>query len=262
MVKLVLVRHGQSTWNLENRFTGWTDVDLSEQGVREAHEAADVLRREGYTFDLAFTSVLKRAIRTLWIVLDDMDLMWVPVYRSWRLNERHYGVLQGLNKKETAEKYGLEQVQIWRRGYDTPPGELSKDDNRHPGHDRRYADVPVERLPATESLKTTLERVLPYWHEEIAPMLKQGKQVLVSAHGNSMRALVKYFDGVSDEEITQLNIPTGIPLVYELDDQLRARTHYYLGDPEKVKAATASVAGQLTGGGSQPLKGSARPSEP
>ena len=248
MVKLVLVRHGQSTWNLENRFTGWTDVDLSEQGVREAHEAADVLKREGYTFDLAFTSALKRAIRTLWIIQDDMDLMWLPVCRSWRLNERHYGVLQGLNKKETADKYGLEQVQIWRRGYDTPPGELPKDDSRHPCHDRRYADVPAELLPGTESLKTTLDRVLPYWHEEIAPVLEQGRRILISAHGNSMRALVKYFDGVSDEEIPQLNIPTGIPLVYELDDQLQARTHYYLGDPDRVKAATASVAAQLTGG--------------
>jgi 2,3-bisphosphoglycerate-dependent phosphoglycerate mutase len=250
MVKLVLVRHGQSTWNLENRFTGWTDVDLSEQGVREAHEAADALQREGYTFDLAFTSVLKRAIRTLWIILDEMDLMWIPVHRSWRLNERHYGVLQGLNKKETAEKYGLEQVQIWRRGYDTPPGALSKGDSRHPCHDRRYADVSAKLLPATESLKTTLERVLPYWHEKIAPAVKKGRRVVVSAHGNSMRALVKFLDGVSDEAITQLNIPTGIPLVYELDDQLRARAHYYLGDPEKVKAATASVAGQLTAGSS------------
>lgn len=248
MIKLVLVRHGQSTWNLENRFTGWTDVDLSEQGVREAREAARVLRREGYTFDLAFTSVLKRAIRTLWIALDEMDLMWLPVRRSWRLNERHYGVLQGLNKKETADRYGLEQVQIWRRGYDTPPGALPREDQRHPCHDRRYADVPAELLPATESLKTTLERVLPYWHEQIVPVLKQGKRVLVSAHGNSMRALVKYLDGVNDEEITQLNIPTGIPLVYELDDRWRARTHYYVGDPEKIKAGTASVAGQLTGG--------------
>jgi 2,3-bisphosphoglycerate-dependent phosphoglycerate mutase len=219
MVKLVLVRHGQSTWNLENRFTGWTDVDLSEQGVREAHEAARVLAREGYAFDVAFTSVLKRAIRTLWILLDDMDLMWIPVHRTWHLNERHYGVLQGLNKKETADKYGLDQVQIWRRGYDTPPGPLSESDNRHPCHDRRYAEVPRDLLPATESLKTTLERVLPYWHEAIVPQLKQGKRVLISAHGNSMRALVKYFDGVSDEAITELNIPTGIPLVYELDDE-------------------------------------------
>jgi 2,3-bisphosphoglycerate-dependent phosphoglycerate mutase len=248
MVKLVLVRHGQSTWNLENRFTGWTDVDLSDQGVREAHDGAKVLAQEGYTFDLAFTSVLKRAIRTLWIILDDMDLMWIPVRRSWHLNERHYGALQGLNKKETADKYGLDQVQIWRRSYDTPPGELSEDDSRHPCHDRRYADVPRDQLPATESLKTTLDRVLPYWHEAIVPELKQGKRVLICAHGNSLRALVKYFDGMSDEAITQLNIPTGIPLVYELDDDLKALKHYYLGDEEAIKAATASVAAQLTGG--------------
>ncbi len=248
MVKLVLVRHGQSTWNLDNRFTGWTDVDLSDQGVREAHDGAKVLAQEGYTFDLAFTSVLKRAIRTLWIILDDMDLMWIPVRRSWHLNERHYGALQGLNKKETADKYGLDQVQIWRRSYDTPPGELSEDDSRHPCHDRRYADVPRDQLPATESLKTTLDRVLPYWHEAIVPELKQGKRVLICAHGNSLRALVKYFDGMSDEAITQLNIPTGIPLVYELDDDLKALKHYYLGDEEAIKAATASVAAQLTGG--------------
>ena len=186
MLKLVLVRHGQSTWNLENRFTGWTDVDLSEQGVREAHEAAEVLQTEGYTFDVAFTSVLKRAIRTLWLMLDDMDLMWIPVHRSWRLNERHYGILQGLNKKETADQYGLEQVQIWRRSYDTPPGALPEDDTRHPCHDPRYAQVPKELLPATESLKTTLERVLPYWHEVIVPTLRQGRRVLIAAHGNSM----------------------------------------------------------------------------
>jgi len=248
MVKLVLVRHGQSTWNLANRFTGWTDVDLSEQGVREAHEGADVLLREGYTFDVAFTSVLKRAIRTLWIVLDDMDLMWIPVHRSWRLNERHYGALQGLNKKETAEKYGLDQVQIWRRSYDVPPGALEESDDRHPCHDRCYADVPRDLLPATESLKTTLERVLPYWHETIVPVLKAGRKVLICAHGNSLRALVKHLDGVSDEAITGLNIPTGIPLVYELDDGLAAKRHYYLGDEEKIKAATASVASQLTGG--------------
>ncbi len=248
MAKLVLVRHGQSTWNLENRFTGWTDVDLSEQGIREAHEAAEALRSEGYAFDIAFTSVLKRAIRTLWIVLDDMDLMWVPVERSWRLNERHYGALQGLNKADTAAKYGLEQVQIWRRSYDVPPDALSQDDPRHPRHDRRYAEVPRELLPATESLKTTLERVLPYWHETIAPALRLGRRVLIAAHGNSMRALVKYLGGVSDAEIVKLNIPTGIPLVYELDADLRARTHYYLADEEKVRAATASVASQLTGG--------------
>jgi 2,3-bisphosphoglycerate-dependent phosphoglycerate mutase len=248
MTKLVMIRHGQSTWNLANRFTGWTDVGLSEQGVREAHEGADVLKREGYTFDVAFTSVLKRAVRTLWIVLDDMDLMWIPVHRSWRLNERHYGALQGLNKKETADKYGVDQVQIWRRSYDIPPGALSEEDDRHPRHDRRYADVPKELLPATESLKTTLDRVLPYWHETIAPTLKAGRRVLIAAHGNSMRALVKYLDDVSDEDIVKLNIPTGVPLVYELGEDLKARRHYYLGDEEKIRAATASVAAQLTGG--------------
>jgi len=248
MLKLVLVRHGQSTWNLENRFTGWTDVDLSDRGIQEAHEAAEALRRGGYTFDIAFTSVLKRAIRTLWIILDDMDLMWVPVHRSWRLNERHYGALQGLNKKDTAEKFGLEQVQIWRRSYDIPPDPVSEDDPRHPRHDPRYAGVPAELLPATESLKTTLERVLPYWHETIVPTLQQGRKVLVAAHGNSLRALVKHLDGVSDAEITQLNIPTGIPLVYELDDRLKAQRHYYLADEEKVRAATAAVASQLTAG--------------
>jgi len=246
-MKLVLVRHGQSTWNLENKFTGWTDVDLSEQGIAEAHEAADALIKNGYTFDVAFTSVLKRAIRTLWIMLDDMDLMWIPVHRSWRLNERHYGALQGLDKKQTAAKYSIEQVQLWRRGYDTPPPALSETDSRHPRYDPRYADVPREELPATESLKITLERVLPYWHEQIVPQLKQGKKVLISAHGNSMRALVKHLDSVSDEEITGLNIPTGIPLVYELDEQLKAKTHYYLADEEKVKKATAAVASQLSG---------------
>lgn len=248
MTKLVMIRHGQSTWNLANRFTGWTDVDLSEQGIREAREGAAVLRREGYTFDVAFTSVLKRAIRTLWIVLDDMDLMYLPVHRSWRLNERHYGALQGLNKKETAEKYGVDQVQIWRRSYDVPPGALAEDDERHPRHDPRYADVPRELLPATESLKTTLDRVLPYWHETIVPVLKQDRRVLIAAHGNSMRALVKYLDGVSDEDIVTLNIPTGVPLIYELDGDLNAQRHYYLGDEQKIKAATASVASQLTGG--------------
>jgi 2,3-bisphosphoglycerate-dependent phosphoglycerate mutase len=243
-----MVRHGQSTWNLENRFTGWTDVDLTERGIQEAHEAAAALKEGGYDFDVAFTSVLKRAIRTLWIILDDMDLMWIPVHRSWKLNERHYGSLQGLNKKDTAEKYGLEQVQIWRRSYDIPPEPLSPSDPRHPVHDPRYARVPKDRLPATESLKITLDRVLPYWHETIVPAIKQGQKVLIAAHGNSIRALVKYFDHVSDEEITELNIPTGIPLVYELDDNLRPRTRYYLADEEKVKAATASVASQLTAG--------------
>ncbi len=246
-MKLVLVRHGQSTWNLENKFTGWTDVDLSEQGIREAHEAAEALMKNGYTFDVAFTSVLKRAIRTLWMILDDMDLMWLPVHRSWRLNERHYGALQGLDKKQTAAKYGVEQVQLWRRSYDTLPPALSETDSRHPRLDPRYADVPADLLPATESLKTTLERVLPYWHQQIVPQLKEGKKVLISAHGNSMRALVKHLDSVSDEQISGLNIPTGIPLVYELDEQLKAKTHYYLADEEKVKKATAAVASQLSG---------------
>jgi len=199
MIKLVMVRHGQSTWNLENRFTGWTDVDLTDRGVQEAHEAAAALKQAGYDFDVAFTSVLKRAIRTLWIILDDMDLMWIPVHRSWKLNERHYGALQGLNKKDTAEKYGLDQVQIWRRSYDIPPEPLSPSDPRPPGHDRRYADVPRNQLPATESLKTTLDRVLPYWHETIVPALRQGRKVLIAADGNSFRAMVKYLDRVSDE---------------------------------------------------------------
>ncbi|OHB62002.1 MAG: phosphoglyceromutase [Planctomycetes bacterium RBG_13_46_10] len=246
-MKLVLVRHGQSTWNKENIFTGWTDVDLSEQGIAEAHEAAQALIKNGYTFDIAFTSVLKRAIRTLWIILDDMDLMWIPVYRSWRLNERHYGALQGLNKPKTKAQFGEEQVQLWRRSYDTPPPPLADTDSRHPRLDPRYADVPAEELPATESLKTTLQRVLPYWHEQIVPQLKQGKKVLISAHGNSLRALVKHLDSISDEEITSLNIPTGIPLVYELDKQLKSKTHYYLADEEKLKKATAEVASQLSG---------------
>jgi 2,3-bisphosphoglycerate-dependent phosphoglycerate mutase len=245
-MKLVLVRHGQSTWNKEKIFTGWTDVDLSEQGIAEAHESAQALIKNGYTFDVAFTSVLKRAIRTLWIILDDMDLMWIPVYRSWRLNERHYGALQGLSKPKTKAQYGKEQVELWRRGYDTPPPPLSDTDSRHPRSDPRYADVPKEELPATESLKTTLQRVLPYWHEQIVPQLKQGKKVLISAHGNSMRALVKHLDSISDEEITGLNIPTGIPLVYELDEQLKVKKHYYLADEEKVKKATAEVASQLS----------------
>jgi len=243
-VSLVLLRHGESIWNLENRFTGWTDVDLSERGVEEAHRAALLLKDAGFTFDVAYTSVLKRAIRTLWIVLDDMDLMWIPVYRTWRLNERHYGALQGLNKKETAERYGAEQVQQWRRGYAVRPPALDFDDSRHPRFDRRYALLKPEELPATESLKDTLERVLPYWHEVIVPVLKSGQRVLISAHGNSLRALVKYLDNVSDEEIVQLNIPTGFPLVYELDSNLKAISHYYLGSEEEVKKAAESVAAQ------------------
>jgi 2,3-bisphosphoglycerate-dependent phosphoglycerate mutase len=245
MPTLVLLRHGESIWNLENRFTGWTDVDLSQRGLEEAHEAGKVLKSEGFVFDLAFTSVLKRAIRTLWIVLDEMDLMWIPVEISWRLNERHYGALQGLNKKETADRYGFEQVHAWRRSYDVPPPPLDWDDPRHPRFDPRYAKLPPELLPSSESLKDTLERVLPYWHQAIAPCLKEGKLPLVSAHGNSLRALVKYLDGISDEEIVELNIPTGIPLVYELDQQLRPLKRYYLADEEAVARATQAVASQL-----------------
>ena len=245
MLKLVLVRHGQSIWNLENRFTGWTDVDLSEQGVREARDSGELLKSEGYVFDVAFTSVLKRAIRTLWIVLDEMDLMWIPVHRSWRLNERHYGALQGLNKKDTVDKYGLDQVHIWRRSYDIPPPPLDETDSRHPTYDPRYAGLDKEALPCSESLKNTLERVMPFWHQTLEPALREGKRVLVAAHGNSLRAMVKYLDGISDEEIVGLNIPTGIPLVYELDKDLKPLTHYYLGDEEAVKKATASVASQL-----------------
>jgi 2,3-bisphosphoglycerate-dependent phosphoglycerate mutase len=246
VIRLVLLRHGESTWNRENRFTGWTDVDLTEQGIHEAHEAGRLLKADGYTFDLAHTSVLKRAIRTLWITLDEMDLMWIPVYRCWRLNERHYGALQGLNKKDTAEKFGMEQVHIWRRSYDTPPPGLDEADERFPGRDPRYAGLKPEEVPRTESLKMTLERVLPYWHETIVPDLRAGKRVLIAAHGNSIRALVKYLDKIPDEVITELNIPTGIPLVYELDDHLRSVNHFYLGDQEAVARATASVAGQLT----------------
>jgi 2,3-bisphosphoglycerate-dependent phosphoglycerate mutase len=247
MIRLVLVRHGESAWNLENRFTGWTDVDLSEQGIREAHRAGRLLKEEGYTFDMAHTSVLKRAIRTLWIALDEMDLMWIPVFRSWRLNERHYGSLQGLNKKETAEKFGMDQVHVWRRSYDVPPPPLAETDDRFPARDPRYAALKPGEAPRSESLKDTLERVLPYWHEAIVPDLRAKKRVLIAAHGNSMRALVKYLDDIPEEVITELNIPTGIPLVYELDDRLRAVNHYYLGDREAVEKATASVAGQLSG---------------
>jgi 2,3-bisphosphoglycerate-dependent phosphoglycerate mutase len=244
MKTLVLLRHGESTWNLENRFTGWTDVDLTPKGAREAHEAGRLLREGGYTFDLCFTSVLKRAIRTLWIVLDEMDLMWLPEHRSWRLNERHYGALQGLNKAETAAKYGEKQVHVWRRSYADPPPPLTSDDPRFPGHDRRYADVAREHLPLTESLKDTVARFLPYWHERIAPEVRAGRRVVIAAHGNSLRALVKYLDGVSEEEIVGLNIPTGIPLVYELEDDLRPLRHYYLGDPEAARKAAEAVANQ------------------
>ena len=244
MKRLVLLRHGESTWNLENRFTGWTDVDLTPKGIAEAHEAARLLREGGYTFDLCFTSVLKRAIRTLWIVLDDMDLMWLPEHRSWRLNERHYGALQGLNKAETTAQYGEKQVLVWRRSYADPPPALTPDDPRHPGHDRRYADVPAAQLPLTESLKDTVARFLPYWHERIVPEVRAGRRVVIAAHGNSLRALVKYLDGVSEEEIVGLNIPTGIPLVYELQDDLRPIRHFYLGDPEAARKAAEAVANQ------------------
>jgi len=244
MYKLVLARHGQSTWNLENRFTGWTDVGLTEQGMAEAHEAGRLLREEGYTFDVAYTSVLKRAIKTLWIVLEEMGLEWIPVYRAWQLNERHYGDLQGLNKAEMAAKFGDEQVHIWRRSYDVPPPALELADERHPKYDPRYADLTPEQVPATESLKITLERVLPYWHSTLAPAIKSGQRVLVAAHGNSLRAVVKYLDNISDEEITGLNIPTGVPLVYELDEDLKPIKHYYLGDPEAVAKAAAAVANQ------------------
>jgi 2,3-bisphosphoglycerate-dependent phosphoglycerate mutase len=242
--KLVLIRHGESTWNKENRFTGWTDVDLSDKGRQEATEAAEVLKRDGYLFDVAYTSVLKRAIRTLWTVLDGMDLMWIPVHRSWRLNERHYGALQGLNKAETAAKFGEDQVKIWRRSYDIPPPVLTADDPRFPGHDPRYQKLTKDELPLTECLKDTVARFLPLWHDTIAPAIQTGQRVIIAAHGNSLRALVKYLDQVSEADIVELNIPTGMPLVYELDDQLRPSNRYYLGDPEKVKAAMDAVAAQ------------------
>ena len=230
MAKLVLLRHGQSIWNLENKFTGWMDIDLSDQGTGEAHQAGKLLKGEGYSFDVAFTSVLKRAIRTLWIVLDEINLIWIPVHRSWRLNERHYGALQGLNKSDMAEKYGLEQVQIWRRSYDISPPALGEKDSRHPRYNQHYAYLKKEQLPRTESLKDTLNRVLPYWNETIAPNLMEGKKVLISAHGNSLRALIKHLDNISDEEIVGLNIPTGIPVAYELDDDLRVKGHHFLGN--------------------------------
>ncbi len=242
--KVVLLRHGESVWNKENKFTGWTDVDLSEKGLQEAKESGQTLKKNGYTFDIAFTSVLKRAIRTLWIALDEMDLMWIPVERNWRLNERHYGALQGLNKAEMAKKFGEEQVLIWRRSYDTPPDALTKDDPRYPGLDPRYKDMDGKNIPLTECLKDTVARFLPYWHERIAPTIQSGKKVLIAAHGNSLRALVKYLDNISEEKIVSLNIPTGIPLVYELDDDLKPIKHYYLGDEEKIKKAVSSVANQ------------------
>jgi 2,3-bisphosphoglycerate-dependent phosphoglycerate mutase len=247
MYKLVLVRHGQSTWNLENRFTGWTDVDLTELGRTEAAEAGALLRDGGYDFDIAYTSVLKRAIKTLGIIQNVMDRDWLPVIRAWQLNERHYGSLQGLNKAETAEKFGEAQVKIWRRSYDVPPPALELTDERHPGFDRRYASLAPEQLPATESLKITLDRVLPYWHSTLAPEIQSGRRVLIVAHGNSIRALIKYLDDISEADITELNIPTGLPLVYELDEALKPIKHYYLGDAEEAAKKAAMVANQAKG---------------
>lgn len=244
MKKIVLLRHGESTWNKENRFTGWTDVDLSEKGVLEAHKAGKALKEGGFVFDVAYTSVLRRAIKTLWITLEDMDLMWIPVHNSWRLNERHYGALQGLNKSETASKYGEDQVLVWRRSYDVPPPVLEKNDPRSPANDPRYKNLDKKDLPLTECLKDTVARFLPYWHETIAPAVKSGKRVIIAAHGNSLRALVKYLDNVSDKDIVGLNIPTGLPLVYELTDDLKPIKSYYLGDPEDVKKAMEAVANQ------------------
>jgi 2,3-bisphosphoglycerate-dependent phosphoglycerate mutase len=244
MPTVVLLRHGESTWNKANRFTGWTDVDLSDRGVEEAGKAGELLREGGYGFDLCFTSVLKRAIRTSWIALDALDELWIPVVKSWRLNERHYGALQGLNKAETAAKHGEAQTKIWRRSYDVPPPALTTDDPRHPSHDPRYADLTPAEQPATESLKDTVARFVPYWTETIAPEIQRGRRVLIAAHGNSLRALVKYLDGISDADIVDLNIPTGIPLVYELDAALKPIRHFYLGDPEAAAKAAASVANQ------------------
>jgi len=244
MIKLVLLRHGESVWNKENRFTGWTDEDLSKKGIKEARDAGKLLKDSGFVFDIAFTSVLKRAIRTLWIVLDEMDLMWIPVKRSWRLNERHYGALQGLNKAETAKKFGEKKVHLWRRSYDVKPPALGISDKRYPGLDPKYGDLSENEVPATECLKDTSERFLPYWYNEMVPIIKSNKRAIVAAHGNSLRALVKYLDNISDEEIVSLNIPTGVPLVYELDDELKPIRHYYLGDPEEIKKATDVVKNQ------------------
>ena len=244
MTKLVLLRHGLSEWNKENRFTGWTDVDLAPEGVTEAHEAARVLKEAGFSFDLAHTSLLKRAVRTLWIVQDDLDLMWIPVEKSWRLNERHYGALQGLNKAEMTKQYGEAQVKLWRRSYRVQPPALAENDLRHPNFDPRYADLKPAEHPATESLADTVARFLPYWESDILPALQAGKRILIAAHGNSLRALVKHLDQMSDEDIVALNIPTGIPLVYEFDRQFKPVKHYYLGDPEKVAAAANAVANQ------------------
>jgi len=244
MYKVVLLRHGESEWNKLNLFTGWTDVDLSDKGVQEAHLGGKTMKAEGFTFDIAFTSVLKRAIKTLYIALEEMDLMWIPVVKSWRLNERHYGGLQGLNKAETSEKYGADKVKIWRRSYDVPPPALEETDERYPGKDPRYSDLDKKDVPLTESLKLTVDRFLPYWHETIAPTIKSGKKVIIAAHGNSLRALVKYLDNISEAEITELNIPTGVPLVYELDADLKPIKHYYLGDQDAINAAINAVAKQ------------------
>ena len=247
MPTLVLIRHGQSVWNLENRFTGWTDVDLSAQGLAEAEEGARLLKEDGFTFDRCHTSYLRRAIRTLWIVLERMDLMWVPVETSWRLNERHYGALQGLNKADTAKKYSDEQVFKWRRSFDVPPPALDPSDGRFPGHDPRYADLTEAELPRCESLKTTIERVMPYWHEVLAPQIRGGQRLIIAAHGNSLRGLVKFLDGMSEDEVSDLNIPTGVPLVYELDRNLKSLGRRYLGDPEAVERAAQAVANQAQG---------------
>ncbi|OJW21014.1 MAG: phosphoglyceromutase [Planctomycetales bacterium 71-10] len=244
MPKIVLLRHGESIWNKENLFTGWYDVDLSDQGKVEAKKAGEVLKAEGFTFDVAFTSVLKRAIRTLWFALDELDQLWIPVTKSWKLNERHYGALQGLNKAQTAAKYGDEQVLVWRRSYDTPPPALEESDPRYPGSDPRYAGLTKDELPKTECLKDTVARVIPYWDETIAPAIKSGKKVIIAAHGNSLRALVKYLDGISDDDIVGLNIPTGVPLVYELDDDLKPIKSYYLGDQDEIARKAAAVAAQ------------------
>jgi 2,3-bisphosphoglycerate-dependent phosphoglycerate mutase len=244
MIKLVLLRHGESVWNKENLFTGWTDVDLSEKGVEEAHNAGNLMREAGFVFDIAYTSVLKRAIRTLWISLDEMDQMWIPVINTWRLNERHYGALQGYNKAQTAAEYGDEQVRLWRRSYDVPPPSLEESDKRYPGHDPRYKDLVKTDIPKAECLKDTVNRFLPFWHETVVPTLKSGKRVIIAAHGNSLRALVKYLDNIPDDEIVGLNIPTGVPLVYELDDNLKPIKHYYLGNQEEIEKAIASVANQ------------------
>jgi 2,3-bisphosphoglycerate-dependent phosphoglycerate mutase len=247
MIKLVLLRHGESEWNKENRFTGWTDVDLSEKGLEEARKSGRILRDAGFEFDIAYTSVLKRAIRTLWLVLDEMDLMWIPVYRSWRLNERHYGALQGLNKSQTAACYGEEQVHIWRRSFDVPPPALELTDPRYPGNDPRYRELGDKDLPLTESLKDTIARFLPYWHDTIAPAVHSGKKAIIAAHGNSLRALIKYLDNVPDDAILSLNIPTGIPLVYELDENLNPLDHYYLGDAAEIEKAVQKVKNQGLG---------------